>query len=64
MAVQGSHAIGLLGHPRVAYSATPPPPLKGEVQWIKKQQTQHHPYGWEVRVQVMLAGGGGGGHRR
>ena len=29
----------------------------GEVQWIKKQRTQHHPYGWEVRVRVRLAGG-------
>ena len=29
----------------------------GEVQWIKETQTQHKPYGWEVRVRVMLAGG-------
>ena len=31
------------------------------VQWIKKHRTQHHPYGWEVRLWVILAGGGGGG---
>ena len=44
-----------------------------QVRWIKKQRTQRHPYGWEVRVMVWLAGGskdivigvsttGGGGH--
>ena len=28
----------------------------GQVRWIKKQRTQRHPYGWEVRVMVWLAG--------
>ena len=26
-------------------------------RWIKKQRTQRHPYGWELRVMVWLAGG-------
>ena len=29
----------------------------GKVQWITRQQAQHHPYRWEVRVTVRLAGG-------
>ena len=29
----------------------------GQVKWIKKQRTQRHPFGWEVRVMVWLAGG-------
>ena len=29
----------------------------GHVTWIRKQISQHHPFGWEVRVTVWLAGG-------
>ena len=29
----------------------------GHVRWIRKQITPHHPFGWEVRVTVWLAGG-------
>ena len=33
----------------------------GEVQWVKKQWTQRHPYWWGFIVRVQMAGGGGGG---
>ena len=29
----------------------------GHVRWITKQNTHHHPFGWEVRATTWLAGG-------
>ena len=29
----------------------------GKVRWVTQTHTKHHPFGWGVRVRVMLAGG-------
>ena len=41
---------------RLSWDVTTQLHYVGHVTWIRKLNTQHRPFGWEVRVTVWLAG--------